>query len=44
MGISRYDEADENIESVIGRTELALSYAKEHGRNQIINYSKVFKK
>jgi diguanylate cyclase (GGDEF)-like protein len=42
IGISEYHPTDKDNEAIIYRADQAMYYAKEHGRNQIIVYEKVF--
>jgi diguanylate cyclase (GGDEF)-like protein len=42
IGISEYQKTDTNSDDIIRRADMALYYAKEHGRDQIIIYEKVF--
>lgn len=44
IGISEYHPTDRDNEAIIYRADQAMYYAKEHGRNQIIIYEKVFDK
>jgi diguanylate cyclase (GGDEF)-like protein len=44
IGISEYHLSDKDNEAIIYRADQAMYYAKEHGRNQIIIYEKVFDK
>ncbi|MBN2531267.1 MAG: GGDEF domain-containing protein [Spirochaetales bacterium] len=44
IGISEYHPTDKDNEAIIYRADQAMYYAKEHGRNQIIIYEKVFDK
>jgi diguanylate cyclase (GGDEF)-like protein len=44
IGISEYHPSDKDNEAIIYRADQAMYYAKEHGRNQIIIYEKVFTK
>ncbi len=38
MGISEYNETDQNSEEIIGRADKALYYSKRHGRDRISIY------
>ncbi|MBN1411969.1 MAG: GGDEF domain-containing protein [Spirochaetales bacterium] len=42
IGISEFHSQDKKCEDIIARADKALYYAKEHGRNQIVLYEKVF--
>ncbi|MBN2439743.1 MAG: GGDEF domain-containing protein [Spirochaetales bacterium] len=42
IGISEYHPTDKDNEAIIYRADQAMYYAKEHGRNQIIIYERVF--
>jgi len=42
IGISEYHVTDKSKEDVIHRADKALYWAKEHGRDQIAIYEKIF--
>jgi len=42
IGISEYHPSDRDNEAIIHRADKAMYYAKQHGRNQIIIYEKIF--
>jgi diguanylate cyclase (GGDEF)-like protein len=42
IGISEYHPSDKDNEAIIHRADQAMYYAKQHGRNQIIIYEKIF--
>jgi diguanylate cyclase (GGDEF)-like protein len=42
IGISEYHPTDKNNEMIIHRADTAMYHAKQHGRNQIIIYEKIF--
>jgi diguanylate cyclase (GGDEF)-like protein len=42
IGLSEYHPTDKNNEMIIHRADTAMYHAKQHGRNQIIIYEKIF--
>jgi diguanylate cyclase (GGDEF)-like protein len=42
IGISEFHAKDKTCEDIIARADKALYYAKDHGRNQIVVYERVF--